>query len=122
MLTEGGKELLIKITLPLRFYGQVRTCDVDVQGGIELEGHATRGGSAPVFYVHGKTAIIGNTIEVTATTLTIGGQFWLESAEVLSSPRLNLDKKRGRGWMGRRSFWQLSVEWPDFDSCATVRC
>ena len=100
--TEGGKELLIKITLPLEFYGQVRTCDVDVQGGIGVAGHATRGGSAPAFYVHGKTVIIANTIEVKAATLTIDGQFWLESAEISSSPHLKLVKKNGAevGWGG----------------------
>ena len=92
---------MIKITLPLRFYGQVRASDVDVQGRIVLEGHAASG-SASAFYVYGKTAIIGKTIEVVADTLTIDGQFWLEFAELLSSPRLNLNTKKGAevGWGG----------------------
>lgn len=99
--TERGQELLIKIALPLHFYGQVRDCDVDVQGLIRLEGHASNG-SASALYVHGKTTIIGESIHVAADTLTIDGKFWLESAAVSSSPRLTLHRKKGAevGWGG----------------------
>ena len=102
MPTEDGNELLIKITLPLRFYGQMRACDVDVEGDIELDGHATRAGSARVFYIRGKTVIIANTIEVMADTLTIDGQFWLETARISSSQHFTLDKRKGAevGWGG----------------------
>lgn len=98
--TEHGKELLITVALPLHFYGQVRDCDVDVQGSIKLEGHAASGtGSA--FYVFGKTNIIGERIEVAADTLTIDGKFWLETAVIVSSPRLNLYTKKAEvGWGG----------------------
>lgn len=104
MPTEGGQSLLIKVALPLHFYGQLRDCDVEVQGNIKLEGHAASGSSS-AFYIHGKTALIGETIEVVADTLTIvdDGQFWLESAVVQSSPRLNLNQKKSAkvGWGGR---------------------
>jgi hypothetical protein len=102
MPTEGGQVLLlIKVALPLHFYGQLRDCDADVQGAIKLEGHAAIG-SASAFYVYGKTTIIGETIDVAADTLTIDGQFWLECAVITSSPRLNLNPKKNAevGWGG----------------------
>lgn len=101
LVTEDEEKLLIKIALPLHFYGQVRACNVDVQGGLKLEGDSASG-SASAFYIYGDTTIIAETIEVASDALTIDGQFWLESGEVASSPRLNLNVRKDSkvGWGG----------------------
>jgi hypothetical protein len=99
---EGGKDLLFKALLPMHFYGQVRDVDADVPGTITFEGHIAEG-SGSALYVHGCTTIICENIEVAANAITIDGQLWLESATIVSSPRIKLGVRKGAkvGWGGK---------------------
>lgn len=99
--TESGKILALRAALPIQFYGQMRDCDVNVQGGVTMEGHAT-GSTGPAFYVYGETTVLGEAIKVFADTITIDGGFWLEGTSVTSSPRLAINTKKSAevGWGG----------------------
>jgi hypothetical protein len=99
--TDGVKDLSFTITLPVQFYGQMRNCTVNIEGGAELVGRAANG-SGSTFYVYGKTAVIAESIDVAADTLTIEEQLWMESAEIESSPRLSVHTRKDAkvGWGG----------------------
>jgi hypothetical protein len=96
---EGGKNISFRIISPIYFHGQIRKCNLDTTCRVVLNG-TSFSGSAKSIHVHEDVNIRCASIDVTAENINIDGKFWLEAAEISSSPRLFLSPKKGSevGW------------------------
>ena len=94
---------ILRALLPIAFFGEIRDCDIDVQGKVSLEGRPR--GSQRVFEVHGDASIVCDELDVIADSLMLHGNVWVEAEAVTSSPKLEIALKNGTrvGWGGKVS-------------------
>ena len=77
------RSLSIRTTLPVTFFAQIKDCEVDLVGDVKLLGYGPP--SATAFYQRGSSAIICSAAELSAESIRVEGNFWLE-AETVSTP------------------------------------
>ncbi len=95
----GRESALSNVTLPITFFRVMKDCDVDVDGGIELQGQSR--GSQSVFEVH-RSALLSAELQVNVDLLLVNGNVWIEAKSAVCSPKLELSLKDGAqvGWGG----------------------
>src|SRR5690606_13101661 len=88
------------VTSPITLYGQVRSCDVDVEE-VRLVGH-TWSGAQRLLHIDGEVVIIAERLSVQADGVTLEGSLWLEADKMAADARLKLHAKVGSrlGWGG----------------------
>jgi len=98
-LTSSDGQQTFDVLPPIRFYGRVDNCDVSTEGLVECHGYEY-GQSRTVIFLR-NTLMAAQRIEFVADHVVLEGQVWLDAADVLSSPRLDLGVTSGRfGWRG----------------------
>jgi hypothetical protein len=107
VLSRGSEIPIVNVTMPITLFGQLRDCDIDVAGMIELQGQVR--GSHSVFETYGTTTIICESMQVKAESLVLHGDVWFEAENATSPPSLELVVKNGSkfGWAG-----QLASQYP----------
>ena len=100
--TEIGQPLVVAVTLPLRFYSQMRACDAQLDDTVILEGRRAKSAGAS-FYIHGRSTVIIDTLDVQADSVTIDGSLWIQAEEVGVLPQLTLYPRQDAevGWGGK---------------------
>ncbi len=95
------REITFQSSLPVTLDGQARDCDLDVAGGVRLQGQTLQS-SGSVFHVNGTTALICDSMEISADTITMHGNVWFEAQAVTAPNRLEVRVKNGTqvGWGG----------------------
>ena len=73
---------------PVSFYAQVRDCEVEFPGCVQLLGEGPS--SSTSFYARGTSTIISETVDVRAGSITIEGKLWLEGEAVSQPPQLQI--------------------------------
>jgi hypothetical protein len=73
---------------PVSFYAQIRDCEVDFPGGVQLLGEGPSSGTS--FYGRGTSTIISQAIDVRAGSITIEGNLWLEAETVTTPPHFQI--------------------------------
>jgi hypothetical protein len=100
--TGGGDSLAVTVTLPIRYYSQMRGCDLQVKGCVSLEGRSAKG-SGSAFFMHGRSTVVVETLEVLSDSLTIDGILWMQADVIKASARLALHARQDAevGWGGK---------------------
>ena len=73
---------------PISFYAQVRDCEVEFPGSVELLGEGPP--SSTSFYARGSSTIISQTLDVIAGAITIEGDLWLEAEAATTPPQFQI--------------------------------
>jgi len=80
----------------------MRACDAQLDDTVILEGRRAKSAGAS-FYIHGRSTVIINTLDVQADSVTIDGSLWIQAEEVGVLPQLTLYPRQDAevGWGGK---------------------
>jgi hypothetical protein len=111
---QGKQPITLTTTLPITLYAQLNNCDVDVNGDINIVGHASRG-TASVFYAKGSSAVICTNMNIATDSVRFDGNVWFEADTISAAPRLNIYLAKGTkvGWGGAFS---ATYPWNDCEA------
>jgi hypothetical protein len=73
---------------PISFYGQIRDCEVEFSGTVQLVGEGPSSGTA--FYGRGNSTIISQAVDVRSASITVEGSLWLEGETVSTPPQFHI--------------------------------
>ena len=94
-LPDKRRFLAFSAHAPVSFYAQIKNCEVEFPGSVQLLGEGPSSGT--LFYGKGNSTIIAQTIDVRAGSITIEGNLWLEAETVTTLPQFQIFVVNGAG-------------------------
>jgi hypothetical protein len=94
------RSLTFIATLPIAFFAQIKACEVDVVGKIQLLGDGPA--SSMAFFTRGSSVIICSELDVDAASVRFEGDAWFEAERVSTPSQFRLFVVNGAklGWGG----------------------